>query len=125
MRWLAGSVTRNLSSARLELATAPRLRRGGYLSAAIALVGLVALSAMLAARFDAGNRMPVPQFHDLEARNVALDAEVARLRTELAMERATRSSLDREVAVLNERIAELRSQVDFFNAQRSRERTNR
>ena len=56
---------------------------------------------------------------DLEARNAALDAELARLRTELAMERATRSSLDRQVATLNERIAELRSQIDFLNAQAS------
>ena len=123
MRSLAGSATtRRLSSAHLELASTRRLRTGLIVTA---LVVLLALSGALALRLFTGDGTPTPDSHDLEARNAALDAELARLRTELAMERATRSSLDRQVATLNERIAELRSQIDFLKAQRLHPRTTR
>lgn len=123
MRSLAGSATtRRLSSAHLELASTRRLRTGFTVTA---LVVLLALSGTLAVRLFAGGGMPTPHLRDLEARNAALDAELARVRTELAMERATRSSLDRQVATLNERIADLRSQVDFLNAQRLHPRATR
>jgi uncharacterized small protein (DUF1192 family) len=116
MRSFAGSATtRHLSSARLELSSTRRLRTGLHVTV---LVVLLALSGMLALRLYTDGGTPTQQVRDLEARNAALKAEVARLRTELAMERATRSSLDRQVAALNERIAEQRSQIDFLNAQR-------
>jgi hypothetical protein len=41
------------------------------------------------------------------------------------MERATRASLDRQVAELNERINDLRGQVDFFESQSGRSRKDR
>jgi len=127
MRSFAGSATtRRLSSVRLELASTRRLRTGFTVTV---LVVLLALSGMLALRLytDGGTdgRTHTLQLRDLEARNAALDAEIARLRTELAMERATRSSLDRQVATLNERIAELRSQIDFLDAQRLHPRATR
>lgn len=123
MRSLAGSATtRRLSSAHLELASTRRLRTGFTVTV---LVVLLALSGTLAMRLFTGGGTSTLHLRDLEARNAALDAELARLRTELAMERATRSSLDRQVATLNERIAELRSQVDFLNAQRLHPRATR
>ena len=115
MRSLSGSAaTRRLSSARLELASTRRLRTGFTVTA---MILLLALSGTLALRLFAGDGTSTLHLRDLEARNAALDAQLARLRTELAMERATRSSLDRQVATLNERIAELRSQIDFLKAQ--------
>jgi len=123
MRSFAGSATtRQLSSAHLELASTRRLRTGFHVTV---LVVLLALSGTLALRLYTGGGTSTLDLHDLEARNAALDAELARLRTELAMERATRSSLDRQVATLHERIAELRSQIDFLNAQRLHPRTTR
>lgn len=123
MRSLASSgATRRLSSARLELASTRRLRTSFTVTV---LVALLALSGTLALRLFAGGGTSTLQLRDLEARNAGLNAEIARLRTELAMERATRSSLDRQVATLNERIAELRSQIDFLNAQRAHPRATR
>ena len=45
-----------------------------------------------------------------------LDAEVERLRTELAVERATRAELGRHAAGLNTQVAELTRQVDFLSS---------
>ena len=121
MRSFAGSATtRRLSSARLELASTRRLRSGFHV---MVLVVLLALSATLALRLYTVGGTPTPRLRDLEARNAALEADLARQRIELAMERATRSSLDRQVVALNERIAELRSQIDFLSAQRGRQRS--
>jgi uncharacterized small protein (DUF1192 family) len=86
------------------------------------LVALLALSATLALRLYTVGGTPTLRLRDLEARNAALEADLARQRMELAMERATRSSLDRQVVALNERIAELRSQIDFLTTQRGRQR---
>ena len=123
MRSFAGSATtRNLSSARLELASTRRLRSGLQVTV---LFVLLALSVTLALRLYASGGTSAPHLRDLEARSAALEEELARVRTELAMERATRSSLDRQIAALNERIAELRSQIDFQNAQRLHPRATR
>lgn len=120
MRAFAGSATtRRLSSARLELASTRRLRSGFHV---MVLVVLLALSATLALRLYTVGGTPTLRLRDLEARNAALEADLARQRIELAMERATRSSLDRQVVALNERIAELRSQIDFLTTQRGRQR---
>jgi uncharacterized small protein (DUF1192 family) len=123
MRSFAGSTTtRSLSSVRLELASTRRLRTGFHVTV---LLVLLALSVTLALRLYAGGGSSALHLRDLEARNAALDEELARVRTELAMERATRSSLDRQIAALNERIAEMRSQIDFQNAQRVHPRATR
>lgn len=120
MRAFAGSATtRRLSSARLELASTRRLRSGFHV---MVLVVLLALPATLALRLYTDGGTSTQRLRGLEARNVALEADLARHRVELAMERATRSSLDRQVVALNERIAELRSQIDFLTAQRVRQR---
>jgi uncharacterized small protein (DUF1192 family) len=119
MSLIAGSATRHLSTARLELATTRRLRNGLHLSVVAALV---VLSAVFALRGYPDGGVPTSRVSEIETRNKALDAELARVRTELALERATRSSLQLQVATLNERIAELRSQIDFVNSQRGHPR---
>jgi uncharacterized small protein (DUF1192 family) len=114
------ATTRCLSSVSLEFGSTRRLRTAFSVTL---LVMLLALSGTLALRLFGGTS--ALHLRDLEARNAALDAELARLRTDLAMERATRSSLDRQAAALNERIADLRSQIDFLNAQYLRPRATR
>jgi cell division protein FtsB len=51
-----------------------------------------------------------------QLRQQALQAEVERLRTELAVEHATRSELERQAAGLNDQVAELSRQVQFLSA---------
>jgi phage shock protein A len=48
-----------------------------------------------------------------------LAAEVERLRTELAVESATRIELERQAAELNAQLAELNGQVKFLMARRA------
>jgi uncharacterized small protein (DUF1192 family) len=116
------ATTRCLSSVSLEFASTRRLRTGFHVAL---LVMLLALSGTLALRLYSDGGTSTLHVRDLEARNAALDAQLTRLRIELAMERATRFSLDRQAAALNERIAELRSQIDLLNAQSPRPRATR
>jgi hypothetical protein len=51
-----------------------------------------------------------------QARAQALQAEVERLRTELAVEHATRDELERQAVALNGQVAELSRQVQFLSA---------
>jgi len=48
-----------------------------------------------------------------------LTAEVERLRTELAVESATRAELEQQAADLTARVAELHRQVEFLTARRA------
>ena len=120
MRSFAPSATtRRLSSARLELVSTRRLRIGFH---GMVLVVLLALAGTTALHLYSNGGTLTSSLGQLESRNIALEAQLARLRTELAMERATRSSLERQVVTLNARIAELSGQNDFRNAQRDRQR---
>jgi hypothetical protein len=120
MRTFASSAaTRRLSSVRLELVSARRLRVDFQ---STVLVALLALLGTLALHNYSNGGTRTTSLRDLQARSIALEAEGAHLRTELAMERATRSSLERQVVALNERIVELSGQIDFRNAQRDRQR---
>jgi septal ring factor EnvC (AmiA/AmiB activator) len=51
-----------------------------------------------------------------QQRQQALQAEVERLRTELAVEHATRDEVERQAAGLNDQVAELTRQVQFLAA---------
>lgn len=115
----SSAATRRLSSARLELVSARRLRIGFQNSV---LVLLLALLGTLALPHYSSDETRTSSLRDLQARSSALAAESAHLRTELAMERATRASLERQVVALNERVAELSGELDFRNAQRERQR---
>lgn len=55
----------------------------------------------------------------LRAERDQLSTEVARLRTELAMESATRRELERTATDLNAQVAELNAQVQFLKARRA------
>jgi septal ring factor EnvC (AmiA/AmiB activator) len=119
---LAGVDTRRLSMARLQLAD---VRRPGNGARAALLAVSIAAAAAPALYVLALGGPRASQLESLDARNAALQSELARVRTELAMERATRASLDRQVAELNERMTDLRRQVDFFDAQGGRSRASR
>jgi len=59
--------------------------------------------------------------HELAASREERDllaAEVERLRTQLAVESATRSELEKQVAELNAQVVDLNRQVEFLTARR-------
>ena len=121
MNPLADVDTHRLSTVRLRLADA---RRPGNGTRVAVLAVSIAVATAFGLYFQAFGGTPTSQLESLDARNAALQTELARVRTELAIERATRASLDRQVAELNERMTDLRRQVDFFDAQSGRPRAS-
>jgi uncharacterized small protein (DUF1192 family) len=117
MRAASSAYTRKLSSARLEFATDRRLRTALLVAFAAALLSLAAVTGL---RMYANGDAPMTRQYQLQQENEALRGDVARLKTELQMERSTHKALDGQVAELNERATALQSEVSFFNAQGGR-----
>jgi septal ring factor EnvC (AmiA/AmiB activator) len=114
---MTASSTRMLASAQLEFASEHRLR---VVLKVAALAALVAVALAALAQF--GIARPPAGAGRLEQQNAALRAEIATLRAELEIERATRSALDQQVRELSTEAGDLRSQLEFITAQSSRPR---
>jgi len=114
-----GASTAQLTSARVELVSDARARV--LLRTALVAVLLV-LGTAVSLRLLADSGASLDRRTRLEQDNSALTAEIARLEAELALEQATRSALDLQVAELNRRIADLDSQLAFVQAQGGRSR---
>ena len=114
-----GASTAQLTSARVELVSDARARV--LLRTALVAVLLV-LGTAVSLRLLADSGASLDRRTRLEQDNSALTAEIARLEAELALEQATRSALDLQVAELNRRIADLDSQLAFVHAQGGRPR---
>jgi hypothetical protein len=56
----------------------------------------------------------------MQRENATLRADLARVRTELELERSAHAAVAGQVAELNERAGQLKAQVDFFNTQSGR-----
>ncbi len=112
--------TQRLSSARLELASDLRART---LLRSVLVIVLVALAAIAGLRLLSDGATTRTQRAELQNENTALRTELARLRAEYDLERATREALGQQVGELNRRIADLDRQLEFFHAQSGRPRT--
>ena len=108
--------TRKLATTRLVLGGDPRIVTVLHLTASTALIILV---IAIGRQLYADSRAPT-SLAGLQQQNVALRANLARVKTELELERSTRAALARQVAQLSEETNELKSQLDFFNAQSGR-----
>lgn len=107
--------THRLTRASLELRDRDgRWRRTAALAAVVLVLGLGGGGALLLAdplqarRPDAGLA--------LAQENAVLRTELDRLRTELALEKATRAELNREAVELHARINDLTNRLDFLAA---------
>jgi hypothetical protein len=99
--------TQRLTRASFEPQSRRRLRAPGLLLAALVTGGVVvALGAQ-------GALWPT-RVGALEARNARLAAELERTQVELAMERATRTELERQIHDLNAQVSELSHQIGFL-----------
>jgi septal ring factor EnvC (AmiA/AmiB activator) len=108
--------TRKLATARLEFSGDRRIVTMLHLTAATALIILViAIGRQLYADMHAPDSLA-----GLRQQNAALRADLARVKTELELERSTRAALTAQVAQLNVEASELKSRLDFFNAQSGR-----
>jgi len=109
--------TRWLTEASFQLAPEGNRRRRSILLALAALLIAVILSAPAADLFGTARELGAAK-----ERASALAGEVERLKTQLAVEEATRRELEQQAAQLNDRLAELDAQVEFL---RSRGNGNR
>ena len=116
MRFVSRTPTRKLATARLEFSGDRRIVTMLHLAAATALIILViAIGRQLYAETRAPHSLA-----GLQKQNAALRADLARVKTELELERSTRAALTDQVAQLNLEAGELKSRLDFFNAQTGR-----
>lgn len=108
--------TRWLTHADFEPKAPHWIRRPRSLLAA----GLTLLLALVATRGFFGD-MLVTAGNLAAARQekALLAAEVERLRTQLALETATRGELEQHAAQLNDKLADLTQQVEFLTARRT------
>lgn len=111
------SRTTRLATARLELRNDRRLTRVLQLAA---VTGLVVLLLLLGGQRFLDSRRSDGQLAGLRQANATLQADLARARTELKLERSTRAALARQVADLNEEKIQLESRLDFIDAQSGR-----
>jgi uncharacterized small protein (DUF1192 family) len=114
---MRASSTRQLTTARVALVS--DLRARALLRSALVTV-LVALAVVAGLRLLTDGEATAARRAQLQEENAALLAAVERLEAELELEQATRTALDRQVAELNQRIAELDSQLSFLGAQSGR-----
>jgi septal ring factor EnvC (AmiA/AmiB activator) len=114
MRTTAATSTRKLATARLEFRGDRRFTQAVQLAAVAALLMLaILIGRQLHADSDGAGAVLAA----LRQQNAALQADLARTRTELGLERSTRAALARQVAELNQKSIALQSRLEFFNAQ--------
>lgn len=109
--------TLKLAAARLEFGRDRRFKNALHMTAVAALVFLF---IMIGWRLHADSRSSAAVLATLKQQNAALRADLSRARVELELERSTRAALARQVAELNDESGELRSRLEFFNAQNGR-----
>ncbi len=114
--------TWHLTTSRLEIIS-DRKARIALRTVLVAVLVSLAVLAGLGLYADAAG--PAARVTALQQQNATLNAEVARLRAELELERATRTALEQQVMELNSQASELASQLNFFNAQSGRPRAGR
>lgn len=108
---VATRASRFLTEARFELVPASRLPVRGVAVAA----GAAIAAALILLQLGTGVS-PFDRVGALQAENVSLGNELAQLRVEMDVERATRAALEGQVAELNAQVVELTSQVEFYRA---------
>lgn len=111
--------TWHLATSRLEIISD---RKARIALRTVLVAVLVSLGALAGLRLYADASGPAARASALHQENAVLGEELARLRAELVLERATRAALEQQVTDLNERVSELDSQLNFFNAQSGRNR---
>lgn len=109
--------TLKLAAARLEFSRDRRFTNALHLAA---VTSLLLLFIMIGWRLHADSRASATVLAVLRQQNTAFRADLARALVELELERSTRAALARQVAELNEESRELKSRLDFFNAQSGR-----
>ena len=110
----AATRTLKLAAARLEFSHDRRFKNTLHL---VTVAAFVLTAVMIGWRLQADSRSSAVVLAGLRQHNAALRADLSRARVELELERSTRAALARQVAELNEESAELKSRLDFFNAQ--------
>ena len=122
MRSTSTTETLRIATARLEFSSRRRLTQALHVAAVAALVCLV---IVIGRHLLADSAAAQAALDDLTRQNATLQADLARARTELELERSTREALARQVAEMNAETNELQSRLAFFSSQNDRTRTPR
>lgn len=114
--------TLKIATARLEFSSDRRLAKALHV---LAVAALVALVVMVGRQLHADAQASSALVEGVQRQNARLRADLSRALVELELERSTRAALERQVAELNEQTSELKSRLEFFNAQSGRQARTR
>jgi hypothetical protein len=117
MRSTTSTRTLKLATGRLEYRSDRRFRQALHL---VAVAALVFLAVTVGRQLHTDAEATGEVLGSLKKQNATLRADLARAKVELELERSTRAALTRQVAELTEETTELKSRLDFFNAQAGR-----
>lgn len=106
--------TRALTGARLELAMGRNPRR--IVMIVVVLAGLIA-TGLFGLEYFERHWSAAERLGALEARQVALQEELAHARLALEVEKATRAEVERQLLALSRELQELQAELSFYKAQ--------
>ena len=122
MRSTSATQTLKIATARLEFSSHRRFTQALHF---VAVAALVCLVVVIGRHLLADGVAMKAALEDATRQNATLQADLARTRTELELERSTREALARQVAEMNAETNELESRLAFFSSQSGRTRTKR
>lgn len=106
--------TRQLSEGAYVLSVRRQYRWLGVLALIIVLLTATGFGVL---QYYHSQYAPASRIEELKQENAKLRVEIERLRLALKMDNSAHAALEQQVAILNEQLVQVQSELEFFRAQ--------